>query len=138
MLKIYDVYTYVSIDGAEWCEVSDLFTDAHRVSDKELIDETPLNNASFSEAYEYLLAHNSFPLRAEITLFSHKPQISIRYCGTCDWAHYKKFSTLSLKIEFRENKYVTLDWIMRHLSADQCIQYMKERGMTACPILKGE
>lgn len=33
-----------------------------------------------------------------------------------------------------EMEYVTLEWIMRHLKAEQAIQYFKERGMNVCPI----
>ena len=29
-----------------------------------------------------------------------------------------------------------LDWIMKHLEADQAIQYLTERGMGICPIAK--
>ena len=32
---------------------------------------------------------------------------------------------------------ISLDEIMKDFSADKCIQYLKERGITACPILGG-
>ena len=40
------------------------------------------------------------------------------------------------KYVYKEWKDVPLNYIMEHFSADKCIQYLKERGMSACPILK--
>lgn len=34
-----------------------------------------------------------------------------------------------------QERTISMEELMKH-SADQCIQYLKERGMTACPILK--
>jgi hypothetical protein len=31
---------------------------------------------------------------------------------------------------------ITMNELFEDFSADECIKYLKERGMTACPILK--
>jgi hypothetical protein len=41
---------------------------------------------------------------------------------------------MSYKIEYEEWKEVTLEWIIKNLPADQTIQYLKERGITTCPM----
>lgn len=135
MLKIYNAYSYVSIDGAEWRKVG---SDGYRVSDEELDEVLLFENLSFNKAYKYLCEKNLDGVWLDETLFRHKPIIRIGYSDVWEPVSYKAFNTLSYKLKYKEKSYVTLDWIMRHLSADQCIQYMKERGMTACPILKGE
>jgi hypothetical protein len=60
----------------------------------------------------------------------------IDYTDAWDKVVYTHFNTLSYKTEAEEWTDVTLDWIIKNLSADECIQYLKERGMAACPILK--
>lgn len=132
MLKIYNVTDYVSVDGADWREVDC----GYRVSDEEPSDIITLDNASFDEAREYLSHHRLDGVWNDRTWIRKKPTIYVSYRNAWDPVCYKHFNTISYKTEYREWQTVSLDWVMKHLSADQCIQYFKERGMTACPILK--
>ena len=133
MIKIYNVIDYVSIDGEDWREVGG---DGYRVADEELKNTLILDNLSFDEVREYLSQNNLYGVWNDSTFFRNKPMIRVSYSDAWSPVWYKHFDTMSYKREFTERKYVTLEWIMKHLSADQCIQYLKERGMTACPILK--
>lgn len=87
---------------------------------------------------EYLSKHFINGLWIANPLLCRKP--IIRICPSSSWEpiSYKKFNTLSYKLKYTEWTDVTLEWIMKHLSVDQCIQYLKERGIMACPVLKGE
>ena len=131
MLKVYDVYFCVSIDGADWRKVS---TSAHTITDKELETELILDNASFDETRAYLSRNLLSGVYNEETWFRHKPRISVSYSDAWDAVWYRHFNTLSYKVVYRERKTVSMQWIMEHASADQFIQYLKERGITTCPM----
>lgn len=134
MLKVYDVTDYVSIDGAPWREVGSC---GYRVTDKEQEkNKLILDNVSFDEAREYLSDNAVDGVWKDITFFKKKPTIGISYCGSWDSVYYKHFNSISYKQVVTEWKNVSIDWLIQHLSADQFIQYLKERGMTTCPILK--
>lgn len=134
MLKIYSTTSYVSIDGSLWSEVG-----LH--NEYVALNEPPENKLvfrgiSFDELYEYLSHNYLCGLKKDVTLFRSKPLIWVQYSDAFDPVSYRHFNNLLYKTEFRECDNLSLDWIMKNLSADECIQYLKDRGMTACPILK--
>ena len=131
MLKIYKVRDYVSIDGADWRRVGDC---GYRVTDEEVSDKLVLDNASFEEARAYLSEHILCSVWNGSTFFRHKPTVEVHYSGAWDPVVYRKFNTLSYKRKFAEDTNVSFEWMTKHLSADQLIQYLKERGITACPM----
>lgn len=131
MLKVYHIHDYVSIDGAEWREVGGYGTKA---IDGEPESKLALDNASFDEAYEFLTQHLLCGLYIGTTFFRKKPTIEISYNDAWDAVVYKQFSTISYKREYEEWTNVSLKWIIENLSADQTIQYLKERGITTCPM----
>ena len=131
MLKVYNVYEYISVDGREWRRVGG---SGYRITDEELSDCIILDNASFDETREYV--KNNYPdvMFNDETFFRHKPLIQIKYDDCWEYATYKHFDTLSYKRVYKERKDVTMQWLMEHASADQVIQYLKERGITTCPM----
>lgn len=130
MLKVYRYYAYVSIDGAEWRRVSD----GDIISEKELVDCLILDNATFDQTREYLSNHIVWGMCNDSTFFRKKPIVSISYSDAFDVVEYRNFGTLSYRKVYREWKDVPLKWLMEHVSADQFIQYLKERGITTCPM----
>lgn len=133
MLKVYTVVSYVSVDGAKWRSVGHsgwCCTDEDR--DVKLI----LDNASFEEVREYNDTHFLDGIWNSNTFWRNKPVIAVKYRDAWDDVVYKSFNTMSYKNVYTEDKNVTLGWMMEHLSADQTIQYLKERGITTCPIMK--
>lgn len=133
MLKVYLTTNYVSIDGADWRAVGGC---GYRATEEELSDQLILDNLTFDEVYEYLSQNYLIGIYDDQTLFRHKPIIQINYSDAWDPVTYRRFNNMSYKTEFEEWKNVSLEWLVEHLSADQCIQYLKDRGMAACPILK--
>lgn len=133
MLKVYNVNSYVSIDGAKWREVGH---PGYKVSEEDKGTELILDNASFDDVREFLHHKHLDGIWNDSTLFRSKPTIAISYSDGWDPVLYRHFDTMSYKNELTEWTTVSLDWIMKHLSADKCIQYLKEHGMTTCPILK--
>ena len=132
MLKIYQETDYVSVNGEPWRVISY----GEIASDEEFETQLLLDNLSFDEARDYLSQNALRGVWNDETYFRHKPIITVNYYSGFEPARYKRFKTISYKTVYKEWTTVSLDWIMKHLSADQCIQYLKERGMTACPILK--
>lgn len=134
MLKIYDVNDYVSINGAKWRSVGGY---GYKATDEKPENELILYNATFDEVYEYLEQNSLSGVQDDKTFFRNKPIIQVFYNDVLDSVEYRRFNKMSYKREFKENKNVSLNWIMKHLTADECIQYLKDRGIAACPI-KGE
>ena len=134
MLKIYDPIYSVSIDGGPWERLEDPFDTNQFVTDEDLPEtELLLDDVSFQEAYDYLCDNYISGARTCSTVFKGKPQLSLLYFNTIDRKYIKKCEEFWLRAENRLRENVTLDWILKHLEADQAIQYFKEIGMEICP-----
>lgn len=131
MLKIYTVKSYVSIDRGEWKEVGYGF---HTARDDNPTEEIVFENFTLEQCYEYTGCCLDGIWRSK-TFFKKKPMLYIGDNFFNSKAYYS-FNNISYKCVYIEWKDVSLNWIIEHLSADQCIQYLKERGITTCPILK--
>ena len=131
MLKIYTVVSYVSVDGAKWRSVGQV---GHCCTDEDRDVKFFLDNASFAEAREYLSNNFLDGVYNSETFWRSKPTIAVYYRDAWDGVAYKNFKTISYKNVYEEDKYVTLEWIMKHLSSEKAIQYLKERGITTCPM----
>ena len=131
MLKVYRVYSCVSINGADWREVG---RSGYKITDEEIFDRIVLEQASFSETREYLSQKIVDGIWNDVTFFRHKPIICVHYSGAWDPIYYRKFDTISYKIVYVEHRNVSMQWLMEHATADQAIQYLKERGITTCPM----
>ena len=135
MLKIYDPIYSVSIDGCPWKRLGDPFDTNWFVTDKDIPEtELLLDDVSFQEAYDYLRDNYISGAGTCTTFFKDKPQLSLLYFNSIDRKCIKKCEWFCLLVENRLRKNVTLDWILKHLEADQTIQYLTERGMGICPI----
>ena len=133
MLKVYNVYDRVSIDGAKWRTVGGY---GYRVTDEEVKNKLVLDNVTFDEAREFLSQNILSGVWNDSTFFRNKPTVVVSYNDGWDPVSYRHFDTMSYKREFVEDKNVTFEWMTQHLSAEQLIQYLKERGITTCPIVK--
>lgn len=130
MLKIYDPIYYVFMDGGPWERLEDPFDTNWFVTDEDLPEtELLLDDVSFQEAYDYLRDNYISGVRTCRTIFKNKPQLSLLYFNTIDRKYIKKCERFSLIAKNKLRKNVTLDWILKHLEADQAIQYFKERGI---------
>ena len=50
--------------------------------------------------------------------------------------YYRTFESISIRTVYKEIS-LTLQEIMQKFDADLVIQYLKERGLTACPLVTG-
>lgn len=132
MLKFYKAMSYVSVDGADWREVYCKYIALDKESENQLV----LNNLDFVETLDYLSRNRLHGLRSNMTTFTKRCVIQVDYLDAWDIVTYKSFNRLSYKIEYEELTDISLEFIVKYLPADQTIQYLKERGITACPIMK--
>ena len=130
MLKIYTVKSYISIDGGDWERVGSI---GHIARDDDPTERIFFENFTLEQCYEYLQDEALDGIWRSKTFFKNRPML---YIGdsVLDSSAYTSFNTISYKYVYKEWESVSLDWIMKHLPADQCIQYLKERGITACPM----
>lgn len=131
MLKVYEVRSYVSVDDAEWRRVGRI---GYCCTDEDRDVKFILDKSSFDEAREYLSNNFLDGVYNSETFWRSKPTIAVYYRDAWDGVAYRNFNTISYKNVYTEDKNVTLGWMMENLSAEQTIQYLKERGITACPM----
>jgi hypothetical protein len=135
MLKIYQVHNYVSIDGADWREVvSGFLADCQCIALESCEIKYALLNRTFDDVRECLKNHRLDGIWNDTTFWTRKPIICVRYADAYNDVEYKHFKSLSYMQTYEEWRDVSLEWIIKHLSAEQAIQYLKERGITTCPM----
>ena len=132
MLKVYIVSSYVSINGSDWQHIGDY---GYKATDDNPTEKILFENFTLEQCHNYLQEKRLDGIWHSYTFFRKKPMIYIGD-GPLSCKAYYAFDTISYKYVYKEWESVPLPWIMEHLAADQCIQYLKERGVTTCPILK--
>lgn len=128
MLKAYKVRTYITIDDKPKKE---LFRIGYGLADMEL-PNVVTTICSFQDCFE-----KEFPTRAiktDTTFFRKRPYVEIEYAWD-QVDRYYNFDSITIERHYEPYE-VSLDELFKDYSADECIQYLKERGMTVCPILK--
>ena len=131
MLKVYTFTRWISIDNKEWKQIwysGDVMRDDALPNENVLVDQM-----SFDEFYNALQAEPMTHIRAGKTVIGKRHKISIDY-DFDHTMHYTHFDTISCKYTYEEVTNVTLYNIMREFPAEQTIQYLKERGITTCPM----
>lgn len=135
MLKIYDVRSVFQINRQQWEACGDAgyaCKDDSEVQEERII----LDKCPFSKAFQEIYNNYLNEIYANETLILHRPYIGVVGCCRSRGSRYfaDDVHTVSYKIIYRERECVSIDWITKHLTAEQAIQYFKDRGMTVCPI----
>lgn len=130
MLKAYQVRTYVTVNNKNKYE---LFKNTIGLADdfEPMITKQSYN---FAECVEYLTDNNISCLWVDKTLFLQRPYINIKD----EWLNvhrYDRFDSITIERHYEPYE-ITMNELFKTFSADECIQYLKDRGMTTCPILK--
>ena len=131
MLKVYSVHSYVSVNNGKWYEVG---STGIAMMDETKSKEVIIDNGSFDEWCKYLQENRLDGIYYGTTFFKKKPCIITHEWYYDYYEKYTHFDTLLYKDVYKEMPNVSLNYIMENFSADKCIQYLKERGMTACPM----
>lgn len=128
MLQAYKVRTYIAVNDKPKKEI-------WRVGYGLAEDELPrvvTTTFSFQDCFDKQLPTPA--IKAYKTFFLKRPRVRIEY----EWEnvdYYYNFDSITIERHYEPDD-ITLNELFKKHSADQCIQYLKERGMTACPILK--
>lgn len=137
MLKIYKTRSLFQINRQKWerCGSTGYCCKEESEVKEELV---LLDKCSFEDAMLKILDNLSHfdGVYTDMTMFLHRPFIKVYglFSSESTRLFAKDVRSFSYKVTYEEMEYVTLEWIMRHLKAEQAIQYFKERGMNVCPI----
>jgi hypothetical protein len=128
MLQAYKVRTYIAVNDNPKKEI-------WRIGYGLTEDELPrviTTTFSFQDCFDNQLQTPA--ITTHKTFFRKRPYVRIEY----DWEDVKYYYDFdSITIERHYELYdITLNELFKSYSADQCIQYLKERDMTTCQILK--
>ena len=127
MLKPYKVYTYVSINNGPKTRI---WAVTYGLTDEELPNTVELSY-TFQEALTQSLPAPN--ITTGTTWLRKKPYVRIQY----SWCHedeYYNFDTITIERRKEPWKEATLKDVHDYTTADQFIQYLKERGITTCPM----
>lgn len=139
MLKVYTVWQEFSIDGGKWKRLYE-GPEYCRTMTEELDElEKPIfTNLSFHECVEFLKNNIVFGMHTYTTSFRKRLVITIRlHDRELRYTEKpgKSFTRISLRYCYKAT-WMSLTDIMKYFRADQVIQYLKERELSVCPIIK--
>lgn len=125
MLKPYERHTYISIDNGPKCPIG--------------ITEFGLTEEGFpdvtTESYTFQDVMTKLPLLPYITsgttLFRKRPYVKIAYSWCCEEVFYT-FDNITIEYHTAPWHKATLKDIHDYSTADQFLQYLKERGIYIC------
>lgn len=128
MLKAYKVKTYIAINDKPKRKIREI---GYGLIEDEL-PRVITTLWSFQDCFDKKLP--TIGIQSGTTLFRKRPYVEIVYSWD-DIDRYYNFDTVTIERHY-EPYDITLDELFKEYSADECIQYLKDRGITACPILK--
>lgn len=128
MLKAYKVRTNISVDGQP---MKSIFRIGYGLTEDEL-PRTVTTTWSFQDCFDQKVPTPA--IKTDVTLFRKRPYVNVEY----EWDDVDRYYNFdSIVVERRYEPYdITLNELFKEYSAEEAIQYLKDRGMTICPILK--
>lgn len=140
MLKVYSVKYYVSIDGGEWRKLYYGLEQHYELrNEDEPTQQYLIKEMNFDKCYDFLHTHSIPGLSHNVNVWKI-PYIRVMYNYDDEETYtQRRLQTISVKRVYTECSYMTLIDIFRRFPADQCVRYLKERGITTGPMdVKGE
>ena len=127
MLKPYKVYTYVSVDDEPKRQLW--------YAECGLTEDEPSIVIEKSFTFQEALVHKWVTpyITTGTTFFLKRPYVKIEY-SWCSEDKYYSFERITLERRVEPWNNPTLKDIHDCSTADQFIQYLKERGITTCPM----
>ena len=128
MLKGYKVKTDISVNDGPKKRILHI----GRGLTEEELPRIVTTTWSFQDCFDKQLPTPA--IKTGTTLFFERPYVEVEYSWS-DVDRYYNFDSITIERHY-EPYDVTLNELFEEFSADECIQYLKDRGMTTCPILK--
>ena len=127
MLKPYKVHTYISVNGGPKNKV---WSVGYGLTEDELPNVVEVSY-TFQEALTKKLPTPH--VITGTTLFLKRPYVKIEY-SWCNEDEYYNFDHITIERRKEPWTEATLQDVHDYSTADQFIQYLKERGITTCPM----
>ena len=128
MLKAYKVKTYIAVNDKPKKQI---FSIGYGLTEGELPD-TFTTIWSFKDCFNHKLPTPA--VKTDTTLFRKRHYVEVEYAWD-DSDRYYNFDSLTIERHYEPYE-ITIKELFEDYSADECIQYLKDRGMTTCPVLK--
>jgi hypothetical protein len=127
MLKPYQVHTYISVNGGPKTEMQAV---GYGLTEDELPNTVEVSY-TFQEALTKKLPAPN--ITTGTTIFLKRPYVKIQYswCNEDEYYNFDKLTIERRKVPWTD---ATLQDIHDYSTADQFIQYLKERGIATCPM----
>lgn len=140
MLKPYQTWNEISIDGSEWKILYDGPVYAYTmIEESDAHTTTIAEGLDFSSSFEWIKNHpNIYGLWITESWIKHLPIIhtNIDHPNLISKEKsYKTFKSMSIRTCYRECTCMSLSRIMDMFASDIVIQYLKERGVATCPVI---
>ena len=126
MLNVYKKETLVSINQEDWIQVG--YSPYVLIEETEEKDEIVLCNDSFKYCCNFLKNQCIRGLYIKYTHFRRKPLVVLSDGWGKKYKSYKNFNDITCKYVYTPAPTITLEYIVKHFSANKVIQYIKERG----------
>lgn len=128
MLNVYKKQTYVSVNQEEWIQVG--YSPLVLIDEEEATEKMILQNVSFKDCCDFLQTQTIRGFHMNKTRITKKPIIVLGDgWGNYHYKEYKKFNSISCKYVYTLMSSITLEYIIKHYSANKVIQYIKERDL---------
>ena len=126
MLQAYTVKTYVSINGKPKKEIWNF---DYGLTEEEL-PRIVTTTFSFQDCFDKQLSMQG--ITTGTTFFRKRPYVRIRYDIDIQLCYYN-FDSITIERHYELDD-ITFNKLLNEYPADQCIQYLKEHGITTCPM----
>ena len=132
MLKAYRVNSYYKVDDEDWeicgCGKTVLMQEFKNNINVDLV----FDGADWDTIYDC----DYDGIYSSVTWLRNRPYIMTHCWHRYDGRRFYKdsFKKFSYAKVYREDTDCSIDWLVKNMPAELVIQYMKERGMTICPM----
>lgn len=138
MKKIYRLCIYSSFNNEEW-QIAKSFSNLCYKDENSVPEDIIVDFHDFDTAFEYLKTHHCYVAYNDMTLIRKKPLI----CYHCYPDEYvlerESFKPFKQKCTFEEVTDFSFYTLMKYLSADDFVEYCKDKGLNICSFIdKGE
>lgn len=140
MRKLVDRRQYYRINGGEWIDTS-MFKHYHYKEESKCDGTKVTLITNFEQAVQFVEDDRLINGEVEYSFFRHIPTLKLPSGNWLSLNMYtyineKKFESLEIKIEYEPAETLTLKALASLLNADEFCAYLKDRGISQCPMIK--
>lgn len=138
MKKLVNVRKEYRLNGGEWTDTS-ICNHIRYKEESECVTKTSEVITNWADALEYVASDKMCNSTVEHTFFRNIPYLRLpkNSCLDYPWREVKEkeFKSLEVRVIYLEFD-TNLKALAELLSADEFCQYLKDRGLNTCPMMK--